>query len=167
MKTSKKILIIVAGIIIGLMVTTLFILRKDIISLMANQSLIEYKPVPVDKFVALDFSANWKVTIKQGKDCKVEVALIESSNMQPMLKNKNGILFLTAQATQDNEDTESIHARVTAPLLHEIKAAGNTEILMKNFWSDSIAVILKDSSKFSGKNNDFTNIIFKASANDN
>ncbi len=166
MKTSKKILITVAGILIVMLVTTLFVLHRDIKTLMESQALIEYKLVPVDNFVALDFSANWIVLIKQGKECKVELAIEEGSNLQPKLENNNGTLFLNVEASPENENTGSIFARVTAPVLHVIKAEGNTEILMKNFWSDSINVILEDSSKFSGKNNDFTNINFKASENE-
>lgn len=166
MKTSKKLLLILGGLIIVFLITTLFALRKDIKTLMESLDLIEYKAVTADKFVSLDFSSNWEVTIRQGKDCKIELALKENSNLQPILENKSGTLFLSTLAIHENKNTGTIYARVTAPILNEVKAVGNTEILMKNFWSDSITVILKDSSSFSGKNNDFTNIFFKALDND-
>jgi hypothetical protein len=163
MKTSKTLLIIVAGFIIILLVISLVVLRKDIGTLMEKQALIEYELVPVEEFASIDFSSNWIVQVKQGKDCKLELAMEEDCNLQPKLENNKGTLFLTAEATPEDENTGNIYARVTAPILYEIKARGNTEIVMKNFWSDSINVILEDSSKFSGKNNDFANINFKAS----
>lgn len=167
MKTSKKLLLIIAGILIGILISTLILLRKDIKTLLAREILMEYKIVPSDKFVALDFSDNWIVTIKQGSNCKVELAVNENNNLHPVLENNDGTLYFTTDTTQEGNNSESIHAKITAPLLHVIKASDGTEILMKNFWSDSITIILSDSSKFSGKNNDFTNIIFKASDNEN
>jgi hypothetical protein len=166
MKTSKKILITISGILIAILITTMLVLRKDIKTLMETQDLIEYKAVQVEDFVALDFSTSWDVFIKQGKDCKVELAMKDGTNLQPKLENKSGTLFLKVEASPENNKPGYIYARVTAPILHEVRARGNTDILMRNFWSDSIHVVLQDSSKYSGKNNDFMKIIFKASANE-
>jgi hypothetical protein len=121
MKTSKKILLAVAVMLLALWSIALFVVRKDMKSMLANQHAIAYKPLAVDKFVGLDFSSNWIV---------------------------------------------SIHARITAPSLQLIKAAGDTKIQMKTFWSDSLTVILEDSSSFAGSKNDFDYIQFNASRND-
>lgn len=162
MKTSKKILIIVAGFIIILLIVMLIVLRKDIRTLREKQTFIVYKTIPVEEFASIEFSSNWKVQIKQGKDCKVELAVEEESGLVPVLENKYEILYFSIDTQQVIENPASIHARVTAPFLNTITAEGNTDISMKNYWSDSLTVILSDSSTFSGKNNDFTNIKFKA-----
>jgi hypothetical protein len=106
------------------------------------------------------------VQVKQGKNCKVELAVEDVSGLKPALKNMGEILCFSADNQRIIDNKTSIHARVTAPFLNTIKAEGNTEIIMKNYWSDSLTVVLSDSSTFSGKNNDFTNIKFKASGRD-
>ena len=166
MKTSKKILIILAGFIIILLIVSLIVLRKDIGTLMEKQTFIEYKTIPVEEFASVEFSSNWTVQVKQGKDCKVELAIEEGNDLMPALESKDEILYFSVDTQRIIENTANIHARVTAPVLNTIKAEGNTEIVMKNYWSDSLTVILSDSSTFSGKNNDFTSIKFKASVRD-
>lgn len=166
MKTSKRLLIIVAGFIILLLIVSLFILRRDIRTLMEKQAFIEYKLIQVKNFMSIDFSSNWIAQIKQGKDCKVELAIGEGSDQQPKLENKNEMLILSMDSVHTIENASRMHVRVTAPVLHIIKAEGNTRIMMKNFWSDSLTVMLTDSSTFSGKNNDFTQINFKAFENE-
>ena len=162
MKTSKKLLVTIAGLFIILLVISLFVLRRDIKTLKEKQTLIEYQLVSAKDFSSIDFSSNWIVQVKQGKDCKVELATDESGNYNPKLENKNETLCFSMDPDQESK----IHARITAPLLHIIKAKGNTEIVMKNYWSDSLTVILTDSSTFLGMSNNFTQIQFKASANE-
>lgn len=163
MKASKKLLLIVAGLITILLVISLIVLRRDIKTLKEKQTFIEYQLVPVESFSSVDFSSNWIVQVKQGKDCKVELAIDKDSGYNPTLDNKNETLYFSVNPVQAIDNTEGLHARVTAPFLHFIKAKGNTEIVMKNYWSDSLTVVLSDSSTFSGKNNDFTKVKFKAS----
>lgn len=158
MKTSKKILLAIAVILLALWAITLFMVRKDMRSILASQPAIAYKPLAVDKFDGLEFSSNWIVSIKQGKDCKVEMEVPEHDSLKPKLENINGTLHFTS--------TESIHARITAPSLLLIKASGDTKIQMKTFWSDSLNVILEDNSSFAGSKNDFSYISFKASSNE-
>ncbi len=155
MKTSKKILVTIAFILLALWALTLFVVRKDMRSMMASQPSIAYLPQAVDKFDRLDLSSNWTINIKQGKDCKLEIEVVEQDSLKPKLENINGTLYLAS--------TKSIHARITAPSLQVIKASGDTKIQMKTFWSDSLTVILEDSSSFAGSKNDFDFIQFKAS----
>lgn len=106
MKTSKKILIAVAGTIVVILIITLFVFRKDVKLLMDTQAFIEYKAVPVDKFVSLDFSSNWIVTIKQGKDCKVELVADENAGSKVKLQNINGIQYFGFESANDQEYSE-------------------------------------------------------------
>lgn len=155
MKTSKKILLTVAVFLLALWTVTLFMARRDMRSMLASQPAIAYKTMAMDKFTGLDFSSNWIVKIKQGKNCRIEVEVVEQDSLKPELENINGTLYLTS--------TKTIHARITAPSLQVIKAAGDTKIQMKTFWSDSLTVILDDSSSFASMKNDFDYIQFKAS----
>ena len=154
MKTSKIILLAVAVLLVVFWSITLFFVRKDIKTILAGRSLIEYSSVSVEKFSSLDFSGNWIVQIRQGKDCIVELGTEEGQNLKPELKNINGTLYLSHRG--------SIHAKITAPILQEIKAAGHTSIQMKNFWTDSLTVVLGDSSTYAGSNNDFKYISFQS-----
>jgi hypothetical protein len=155
MKTSKKIIITTAIFLITLWIVTLFVVRKDIRTILAARNLVEYQPVPVEKFSRLVFSDNWTVTVRQGKDCGVELGALKGGHPVPGISNVNGTLHLSC--------TTHAYARITAPSLQVIQAAGNTSIDMKNFWSDSLIVILGDSSSFTGRQNDFKYISFKAS----
>ena len=166
MKTSKKILITVAGIIIAFLIAAMFVLKKDVKSLMESKVLVEYKTAAVEKFVSLDFSSSWIVTIKQGKNCKVEFAVDKNADFKPELKNLNGVQYIGFDVDEDQENVINRHVRITAPFLHIIKASGDTKIQMKSFWTDSLTVILEDSSMFSGNTSDIIKITFKASAND-
>ncbi|MGD2033605.1 MAG: DUF2807 domain-containing protein [Bacteroidales bacterium] len=166
MKTSRILIICLAGILVALLITVLIMFRRDIHVLLENQELIEYTVVPSEKFVSLDFSDNWSVNIKQGKDCKVELAIDESIISKPDLDNRDGILYLSIDSISEKANSDLIHVRITAPVLHVIKASGDTKIQLKNFWSDSLTVVLEDNSTFSGRNNDFATIKFKASGNE-
>jgi hypothetical protein len=154
MKTSKKILIAIAFLLVALWVTTLFLVRKDMQTILAGRSQVEYRPVPVDTFSSLDFSGQWTVSVRQGKDCKVELGTDGGGNPDPELSHHDGTLHLTSKT--------DVYAIITAPDLQVIKAAGNTRIEMKHFWTDSITVILDDGSSFTSRQNDFKYILFKA-----
>ena len=163
MKTSKYIITISAGIIILIMISTLFVLKRDMKSLTKTDLVVNYKTIQVNDFNIIHFSPYWDVIIKQGKDYKIELALNNSTGMETNMENVNGILYLKAVKKQDNQSADDLQIRITAPVLQEIIATGNTNIQLRNFWSDSLTVVLKDSSVFSGSNNDFTKITFKAS----
>jgi hypothetical protein len=154
MKTSKKIIITVAIILTAIWIITLLVVRQDIQTILAARKLVEYQPVPVEKFSRLVFSDNWTVTVRQGKDCSVELGAGEGGHLVPDIKNISGTLNLSC--------TTQAYARITAPSLQVIQAVGHTSIDMKNFWSDSLIVILGDSSSFTGRQNDFKYISFKA-----
>ncbi len=163
MKTSKKILIGIAGFLIIALVVTLLVLRRDMKTIMANASMLVYKEIPVDSFSHLKISANWKVRIKQGKNHKFELGTTEGNYIHPTLTNENGTLHLIVEETPEKPTTGLVYARITAPILHTIRAEGNSYVEMKTFWSDSILIILEDSSTYVGDNLDFKKIQFKSS----
>lgn len=162
MKTSKKILVTVAGILIALLVAGLLMLRNDLLRLLSQEeSENNYQEVPVDTFEALDFSSRWTVRIRQGREHKVEVAVAEGDALKSRLKNVDGTLYFHAESAGEQETTERIQARVTLPTLREIKAARGTEIRLESFEADSLSIILEDSVSFTGVENEIVHLSFQ------
>jgi hypothetical protein len=163
MKTSKKIILTIAGLFIALLLISLAILRKDLQEMLLEADLKnKYKTVAVGDFEALDFSANWKVKIIQGKECKLELSMKEDSTLKPGLENSNGTLYFKPDTTSGKGNSGSMVARVTLPSLKTIKATSGTKILLENFKSDSLTIVLHGGT-FTGKNNKFKHLSFKAS----
>jgi hypothetical protein len=156
MKTSRKILIVLAAFLIVLWTALLFMVRGDIDSLLSQRNVIIYTDVPVEKFRSIELSSNWVVSIRSGRKCKIEIE--DRAGVHPDLKYSNGTVRLESQQT--------VHAKITAPSLDVISAEGNTRIEMKNFWSDSLTVVLADSSTYTGSKNDFDYVSFKVGKND-
>ena len=161
MKTSKKIILFAAGIIIVSLVYYLVILRNTVQSVrLTTQVKHDYKAVSVDNFEKLVFSSPMIVRIKQGKECKVEYTAEEDSVLKPMVENINGTLYFKVDSTVN---AGSMHVRITMPSLQGIKATGGTEIQLENFQSDSLSVILGNGCVFKGKNNGLKRVFFKTS----
>lgn len=164
MKTSKKIIIMVAGLFIVLFMISLAILRKDLQKMLWEADLKnKYKTVAVGNFDALDFSANWKVKIIQGKECKLELSMKEDSTLKPGLENSNGTLYFRSDTSKGKENSRSITARVTMPSLKSIKAVSGANILLESFTSDSLTIVLENGGTFTGRDNQFKHLTFKTS----
>jgi hypothetical protein len=164
MKTSKKILLLVAGSIIVSLVIYVVILRNAVQSKQSKAGLMhEYKTVSVDNFDKLDFSSHMIVRIKQGKDCEVEIITDKESILKPSVENINGTLHCMIDSIPEKENTGNIELRITMPLLQEIKATEGTEIHLTNFQADSLTVILENGCAFSGKNNTLKHVSFQTS----
>lgn len=161
MKTSKKILLFVAGSILVLLIVFVGILRNTVQSVRSKTEVKHnYTEVSAGDFEKLDFSSPMIVRIKQGKDCKVEYTADTDSVLKPIFENINGTLYCRPDST---DNAESIHVRITMPSLQEIKASGGTEIQLENFQADSVSVILENGCVFKGKNNSLKRVFFKTS----
>jgi hypothetical protein len=161
MKTSKKILLFVAGFILVLLIIYVGILRNTVQTVRSKAEIKHnYRTVSAGDFEKLDFSSPMIVRILHGKDCKVEFTDDEDSLKKPGIENINGTLYLKADST---DSAGSIHVRITMPSLQEIKASGGTEIQLENFQADSVNVILENGCVFKGKNNSLKRIFFKTS----
>ncbi len=164
MKTSKKIIITVAGIILILLIITIMLLRNGVQSLQLKEELkLNYKAVSFGNFDKLDFSSHYIVRINQGKECKVEMAVEGDSIMKPRLENVHGTLYFKVDSTLEKADTGSIHVKITMPSIRLIKAVQGTKIQLDYFQSDSIRVVLEDGCSFTGNNNTIKHVSFKTS----
>jgi hypothetical protein len=160
MKTSKKILITVGGFLVITLIISLFVMRNDMKTVLERSSVIQYQEVSVEYFETIEFSGNWKIRIKPGRVCKVELEVKNDTLPKPKSINKDGKQTFIA----DNENNV-MHAKVTAPQLKHIIGVSKTEIFMQDYPSDSILIELRDSSTFKGKDNEIKNLSFKTSGN--
>ncbi|NJO92219.1 MAG: hypothetical protein HC831_27065 [Chloroflexia bacterium] len=129
-------------------------------TVLEGTSVINYQEVPVDYFETIEFSGNWKIRIKPGRVCKVELEVKNDTLPKPSSENKDDKQTFIADSESD-----VMHAKVTAPQLKRIIGAYKTEIYMQDYPSDSILIELRDSSLFTGKNNEIKNLSFKTSGN--
>lgn len=121
-----------------------------------------FKMIPVDEFEAADFSANWEVTIKQGTEYKLEVAVRERNTFQPVVKSINGTLYLSVDTVESAGIKERIKARLTTPVLRAVRSARGTHIHLRNFQADSLTVNIEEGSLFQGVDNSIKNISFQS-----
>lgn len=157
MKTSKKILLTVAGILIALLITSMLVLRQDAQWAMVQAGLDKFTSVPVGEFDELDFSANWQVSIRQGRVHKVELLDSISSSQ---IRNVDGKLHFFSQADPEGKPGR---VRITMPFLRQVSAVGGSEIHLKRFHSDSLRVILQDSVTFIGEELVFEHVDYETS----
>ncbi len=159
MKTSKKLLITTLGVFIAMLVTGLTILRGDLkIILSELNAEYDFRQLELGEFDKLDFSENWNVRILAGRDYAVQI-VSGKGNEDTRVINQDRKLFFTSRSQ------EPTLVRITLPTLREIKAIGNTAIHIQDYKTDSLMVILEDSSLFVGKENVFTHVRYKVSGN--
>ena len=166
MKTSKKILLFIAILIIAVLVGYVSILRKTVQKLRSvEEAKYQHKTVTVDSFEKLSFSSPMLVKISQGKDCGVEIITGKNSMLKPGVKIIDRTLYCSIDSISESQNTDSIQVRITMPLLHEIKAARGTDIYLSNFQTDSLTINLEDGCAFKGKNNTMKQVSFNTSGN--
>jgi hypothetical protein len=86
---------------------------------------------------------------------------VEGSVLIPRLKNLNSTLYFKVDSTPEKGNPGKLYARISMPHLKEIRAEQGAKILMDNFQSDSLSVILDNGVEFSGKDNHFKYVSFK------
>jgi hypothetical protein len=166
MKTSKIILVAVACFIIILLITMLLLIKYTLQPLQIKAGLKHnYKAIPADNFQKLDFSSHFIITIKQGKECKAEMAFGEDSVLTPTVKNLNGTLYFKVDSTVQIKNSAMLYVRITMPLIKEIRAERGAKINLENFQSDSLNVVLENGVEFTGKDNHFKYLSFKTPGN--
>jgi hypothetical protein len=162
-KSSIKLLITLCGVLIGFLVTGLFILRSDIKEIIAELELgNKYRTVEVERFSGLVFSENWSVRISPGIQRKVEVEFDEEKYM-PIIENIDGVLHFNIQSQNAEPYTKIVKARISTPFLYSIKASKGTKVLLEKFDSDSLSVEIGDQGLFTSKQNKFDYMSFKTS----
>ncbi|MFO7369760.1 MAG: DUF2807 domain-containing protein [Bacteroidales bacterium] len=164
MKTSKKIVLTVAGIILVLFFAAFMLLRSGVQQLRRTDRIANrYKELSVTEFNRLDFSSCWIVKIRQGKDCLVESTADKDSPLKPTIENINGTLIFRVDTAAAKTNTDSLYVRITMPALRSVKASQGADINITDFMGDSLHVTLEDGCNFSGMNYNIKYVTFKTS----
>ena len=162
MKTSKKILIFIAGFALVYLIVGLTLLRSEIQEALevANKQL---KEVPVGQFNKIKLSAGWKVQIRQGLKFRVRLASKEAAILKPTLTVKEGTLYMNIPSTQAKNTALQVRMTIPTSTLKAIEAIGNTTIHLTGYQSDTLQVTLKDKSVFMVKDNKVKKLNFNTS----
>jgi hypothetical protein len=164
MKTSKKILLVVAGLFIVLFFTAVMLLRNGVQQLRQSDRIANrYREISVNEFERLDISSRWIIKIRQGKDCHIESTADQNSPLKPTIENINGTLFFRVDTAFEKIQTDSFFVRITMPVLRSVHASKGADINITDFMGDSLCVTLKDGCTFSGMNYNIKYVTFKTS----
>jgi hypothetical protein len=164
MKTSKKILLLTGILVVAAVIVYVSLLRKSVQQLhSANEAKNQHEIVTVDDFEKLSFSSHMYVRINQGKQCSLEIITNKNSKVKPVIDIRDGTLYCMIDTLSENQNTDSIGIRITMPIIKEIKAARGADILISNFMTDSLDVILSNGCVFTGKNNTLQSVSFQTS----
>ncbi|MBN1143496.1 MAG: DUF2807 domain-containing protein [Bacteroidales bacterium] len=164
MKTSKQILLTVAGLVIIFFLAAVILLRNGVQLLRQNDRIANrYREISVNEFERLDISSCWIVKIRQGKECHIETTADQDSPLNPTIENINGTLFFSVDTASAKTNTDSLFVRITMPILRSVKASKGADINITDFMGDSLLVTLEDGCTFSGINYNIKYVTFKTS----
>lgn len=144
-----------------LLIACLIVLRNDTRALIEReQAKSSYKTIAVNSFSGVDLSPNWNVKIQKGKDYKVLVEANDS--LKPHITNIDGILYCKAEAATGKSNIGHINIKIFTPTIKTIHVRG-TKVLLDNFQSDSLRVLLEDGAVLTGTNNQIEYLSVKTS----
>lgn len=162
MKKNKIILLATSAFILLLLGTALVVLRKDIQVLVADADKeLKFFPVEVNAFSSLAVPKGWKVKIRQGRDCKIELAAVGNVSLKPAIDITDGTATLKVDTAYSNPVPDVVYARITMPSIGFIQAGEYSQVRMENFTSDSISLVLANGTEFLGRNNSFKYVNYK------
>ncbi len=154
MKSSRKALVLVAGILTAFFITGLYVIRQDLhIAMEQANAEKNYVQVDVRQFSNIRLMGPWKAYIRQGAAFEVEVSGSVASNHRVVLDT----LIL--------ETTSSSFGRITLPKLNELTIASGGEVTVAGFEDDSLHVKLRENSTFFGRENVLEYTSFDVSGN--
>jgi len=151
MKTSYKLLTVLAGLVTMVIIIGLASVRDDLQSLLdSKEAGISYSLVSVADFDKLDVSGKWKVKLRQGDVQKVELAAETPAEIRRSIEASGGTLHFRLDSATE---LDTIYVKITTPRLVEIRAANGAEVGMWNFKADSLSFMLESNAVLIGDNN--------------
>jgi hypothetical protein len=162
MKTSQKIILAAATSITILIITTMIIIRDDIETLFVKDKEWNFKTIDIGKFDRLDFSENYEAEVVSGLEYSVEVAVKDSSGVEPNVRAVDGTLYFAAPDADSLSTEPVIKVRITMPLLKEISGRKRSQITVRNFQADSLMVTIEKDCRFKGKENTIKFLTFRS-----
>ncbi len=160
MKTSKKILIFIAGFTLIALVVVLVLLRIEIKAALKAENK-PFEEVSLGRFTHIRFSSNWQVKIRQGLRFKVRLASKEAAILKPKLTVKGDTLYMNIPPGKPG----TLEARLLVPafMLKALEAKGNAQVYLYGYQSDTLRVAMQDHSVFTGKDNKVSQLDFTTS----
>jgi hypothetical protein len=162
MKSSKVILLFTAAVIMVVIIIFSVILRNTIQIRRSAEHVVIYRTLPLGDFNRLKLSDYMHVSIRQGKECRVEYPTATDS-LKLLVNNLNGTLHIQADSTFGSANRNLAAVKITMPLLFEIAADHGADIQMGFFEMDSIRITLGEGCIFNGSNNTLKQVTFKTS----
>lgn len=160
MKTSQKILSATAAVLLLLLLSSLAIFRKEL----KSSELDEYhqwEELAVGSYQRLEFSPGWLVRIEQGEGFKVAWAQEAGQAEKPQPEEREGVLYFGPPPAKPTAGRGLL--KITAPRLQQLKTSRGTIMMMHQFSSDSLQVVLEEGGRFWGEGNKFDFISLQAS----
>lgn len=161
MKTSQKILLVVVAMITMLIFITMIIIRDDIQTLFVKDKDWNFKPITVGEFHRLDFSANYQAEVVSGMEYSVEIAVKDSTRIFADVRLVDGTLYFSERDADSLVTNPIIKVRITMPLLKSVWGRTGSEIIIRNFQSDSLTVSIEKGCKLKGIENAIRFLSFK------
>jgi len=157
MKTSKKILTVLAGAILLTVVVYMTALRGHLLTYLQGKNK-DYQKVEIEQFDRLEISTGWHVTIRPGREFIVEV---EGGSAGPLVETDNGKLYFKSI----HDANEVVNVKVMVPALKGARVSKGSTLRMDNYDADSLDIVL-DGGLFVGNNNKigFTNLTANTAA---
>lgn len=156
MKTSTKLLLTAAGIIVAFFITSMFVIREDLkAAIRDSKHYREYTAVDVNLFESITIQGDVFLRVRQDRDQKVEISG-EQVDLSA-IRVEDGTLML--------ESVEETYAIVTMPSIETLTILKGAHLKMENFDMDSLQIILRDSSTFTGAENVLEYTSFEVSGN--
>lgn len=162
MKTSQKIILGSAAIISLLIFIIMVIIRDDIQIQFVKEDEWKFKTVAVEKFDRLEFSANCQADVVSGLEYSVEIAVKDSSRIIPEVKQVDCTLYFSDRDADSLMTKPMIKVKIKMPLLKSVRGRTGSEIIVRNFQSDSLTVSIEKGCLFKGKENVIKFVTFQA-----
>lgn len=158
MQTSHKLLITIGGLLVGLLIIGLMLVRADFQVLLAKESRQNYYTLDVGSFDQLEFSRNWEVSIYQNRLHKVEL-VGQGANEKIDIYNDKGTVHFGESLS---DSTKLKWVRIGTPSLRHIIAESGTRIELVNFKMDTLQVMLEGNASFHGDETTIEYLLLKS-----
>ncbi len=169
MKTSKKILLVLSLLLLASFTASLFVLRETGYRGSAeNERKGGYETLSQKEIRVLEVGENWNVHIIQGLGFRVQLHQDEGKLAGQIHWKDNNLILEDLPEQAINTD---FPIRIMAGSLQKIKVHTSARVHMSEFESDSLLLVLEDSSEFRAEKvrithskietKGYTNLIFR------
>jgi hypothetical protein len=161
MKASRKIILGAALTATTMSFIALVVIRDDIQAKFVKDENWKFKTIDISNFNRLEFSRNYKAEIVSGLDYEVEIAVSDSTNGYPQVKEADSTLYFSDDDA-DSTIQRTVRVRIKMPVLKSLRGRSGSEILIRNFQADSMTVSIEKGCALKGTDNVIRHLTFRA-----